>query len=129
MSQDTIKVEKIDFDDDKITSKHYYLPGSFASDNIPRLVIESHVSMRVAAPKSWNDMDLPTRLNLQNSTASTLEKQLVQYLKDIKSKAEKFDFIAPWLRKNLTEEQLNELSVIADPLSRRILAYLASGEK
>lgn len=44
-------------------------------------------------------------------------------------KAQKYDWIMPWLRDNLTEEQLNLLSVLTDPLSRRILKYLVSEKK
>ena len=57
------------------------------------------------------------------------DKQVEQHLKEITAKAKMFDFAVPWLNKNLTQKQLDELSIIMDPLSRRILAYLASDEK
>ena len=52
-----------------------------------------------------------------------------QHLKNIIIKAEQLDLIIPWLRDNLTGHQQKEIAVISDPLSRRILTYLASDEK
>ena len=56
------------------------------------------------------------------------DKEVAQYLATITDKAQKFDFIMPWLRENLTGKQLNELSLISDPLTRRILIYLMSDD-
>ena len=52
-----------------------------------------------------------------------------QHLKNIIIKAEQLDLIIPWLYNNLTGQQQKEIAVISDPLSRRILTYLASDEK
>lgn len=50
------------------------------------------------------------------------------YLLDCIEKAKQFDYMIPWLRLNLTKQQLDELSTISDKVSRKILAYLAKDE-
>ena len=58
-----------------------------------------------------------------------LNKYLQKEIYDLQKKAEQLDLIIPWLRDNLTGQQQKEIEVISDPLSLRILAYLASDEK
>ncbi len=54
------------------------------------------------------------------------DKPIIKQILEYQEKAEKLDLILPWLRDNLTEKQLKLLSIISDPKSRKILAYLAS---
>ena len=56
------------------------------------------------------------------------QKQFDEYYA-IKAKAEQLDLIIPWLRDNLTGQQQKEIEVISDPLSCRILTYLASDDE
>ena len=58
-----------------------------------------------------------------------LNKHLQREIYDLQKKAEQLDLIIPWLRDNLTGYQQKEIEVISDPLSLRILTYLASDEK
>lgn len=51
-----------------------------------------------------------------------------KHILNLEDRSETLDNILPWLKENLTEKQLQLLSVLSDPLSRKILAYLASGE-
>ena len=53
-------------------------------------------------------------------------KSLKQQIINNQEKAKQLDYMLPWLRENLTKEQLDLLSIISDPLSRRILTYLAT---
>jgi len=59
------------------------------------------------------------------SEAETVKEQIISNTK----KAETFDSILPFLRKELTPHQLKLLEIISDPLSRNILGYLAADHK
>ena len=49
-------------------------------------------------------------------------KQILKNQED----AKQYNYLKPWLKDNLTGKQVKEIGILTDPLSRKILAYLAS---
>lgn len=64
----------------------------------------------------------------EKNTKEEYDNLIKKFLKD-QEKAELFDNLMPILRKELSKEQLEVISVLIDPLSRKILAYLVVTEE
>jgi len=58
-----------------------------------------------------------------------LKPEFIKQLLRDQDKAELFDNLVAILRKELPKEELDRLSVLIDPESRKILAYLVATEK